>query len=194
MTFMQMNPLIGKNIDDENISFELGDDPSCTFSNLKSAIIPGSSLGGTDPNTKLVLAYVNSDFLQIDVITISNTNYGLKFSTKFQLRVFIFKPGESKITKYRIETAVAAEKQVVAISIDELTEDLIITFEDKIARIAVVDLESFRKRLGRQIIKDKCGFQIAPNNMEKFKDFQIINLDREAQLTPLGTVLRRKSG
>lgn len=105
----------------------------------------------------------------------------------------IFEPGESKITKYRIETAVAAEKQVVAISIDELTEDLIITFEDKIARIAVEDLESFRKRLGRQIIKDKCGFQIAPNNMEKFKDFQIINLDREAQLTPLGKVLRRKS-
>ena len=105
----------------------------------------------------------------------------------------IFKPGESKITKYRIETAVAAEKQVVAINIDELAENLIITFEDKIARIAVDDLESFRKRLGRQIIKDKCGFQIAPNNMEKFKDFQIINLDREAQLTPLGKVLPRKS-
>ena len=105
----------------------------------------------------------------------------------------IFKPGESKITKYRIETAVAAEKQVVAINIDELAENLIITFEDKIARIVVDDLESFRKRLGRQIIKDKCGFQIAPNNMEKFKDFQIINLDREAQLTPLGKVLPRKS-
>ena len=85
MTVMKMNPIIGKNIDDENISLELGDDSSCTFSNLKSAIIPGSSLGGTDPNTRLILAYVNSEFLQIDVITISNTNYGLKtsFSTKF---------------------------------------------------------------------------------------------------------------
>ena len=104
----------------------------------------------------------------------------------------IFKPGESKITKYRIETALAAGKQVVAISIDEIEEDLILTFEDKIARIDFDDLESYRKRLGRQIIRDKCGFQIAPNNMEKFKDFQIINLDR-AQLTPLGKVLRSKS-
>lgn len=83
MLIMLMHPITGKNIDDENISFELGDDSSCTFSNLKSAIIPGSSLGGNDSNTKLVLAYVNSEFLQIDVITISNTNYGLKFSTKF---------------------------------------------------------------------------------------------------------------
>ena len=83
MTIIPMHPITGKNIDDENISFELGDDSSCTFSNLKSTIIPGSSLGGTEPNTKLVLAYVNSGFLQIDVITISNTNYGLKFSTKF---------------------------------------------------------------------------------------------------------------
>ena len=105
----------------------------------------------------------------------------------------IFKPGESKITKYRIETALAAGKQVVSISIDEIKEDLIITFEDKIVRIDFDDLESYRKRLGRQIIRDKCGFQIAPNNMEKFKDFQIINLDREAKLTPLGKVLRRKS-
>ena len=76
---------------------------------------------------------------------------------------------------------------------DLIKRDLRFTFEDKIARIDFEDLESFRKRLGRQIIKDKCGFQIAPNNMEKFKGFQIINLDREAQLTPLGKVLRIKT-
>ena len=71
-----------------------------------------------------------------------------------------------------------------------MTEDLIVTFEDKIVRIDFEALESFRKRLGRQIIRDKCGFQIAPNNMEKFSDFKMIALDREAQLTPLGTVFR----
>ena len=78
--------------------------------------------------------------------------------------------------------------QVVSIAVDEFKEDLIVTFEDKIVRIDFEALESFRKRLGRQIIKDKCGFQIAPNNMEKFSEFKIISLDREAQLTPLGTV------
>ena len=104
--------------------------------------------------------------------------------------LFIFKPGKSKITKYRIETTLATEKPVVSITTEELTEDLIVTFEDKIVRIDFEALESFRKRLGRQIIRDKCGFQIAPNNMEKFSDFKMIALDREAQLTPLGTVFR----
>ena len=73
------NPLKGKNIDDEKpISFKLGDNESCNFSKMKSVIIPGSSLGGTDPFSRIILAYVNSGHLQIDYITVSNTNYGFK--------------------------------------------------------------------------------------------------------------------
>ena len=79
---MSVNPITGKNIDDENISFDLGDDSSCTFSNLKSAIIPRSTFGSTDQNTKLILAYLKSGYLQMDFITISNTNYGLKLLPK----------------------------------------------------------------------------------------------------------------
>ena len=69
---------------------------------------------------------------------------------------------------------------------DGLRSDLILTVDDKIIRIDFDALESYKKRLGRQIIKDKCGFQKAPNNMEKFIDYKEINIDREVKLTPIG--------